>query len=252
MRRLHHNVIGLERIQVVHQLRPGAFLDRLAAVVTEAQMDRRLAFFGNGAKHLVDRRRRPLPFVRVARQIRLVELHDVGIQVLDLLGEHIGDGVRQLLGILVVPVVQRLREHVRTGERELERLRRERLGARARQLEIQRSRADRPFDHSRRARAEAHARAARVIEPFGEADVGAHAGHRPHEVLDHAVGLGMIDVEAVELAVAHEVDAGALLRRDHHARRIDQRLLRRRARQPVRQRIGADHGGENARHGARL
>jgi len=61
----------------------------------------------------------------------------------------------------------------------------------------------------------------------------------------------MVDVEAVELAVAHEIDAGALLCRDDHARRVDERLLRRRARQPVRQRIGADHRRQDARHRGR-
>ena len=43
----------------------------------------------------------------------------------------------------------------------------------------------------------------------------------------------MIDVEAVELAVGDQVDSRLLLRRDHDARRVDERLLRRRAREPV-------------------
>jgi hypothetical protein len=51
------------------------------------------------------------------------------------------------------------------------------------------------------------------------------AVHRPHEVLDHAVGLGVVDVEPVQLAVADDVDAGLLLRVDDHARRVDQRLF---------------------------
>ena len=71
-------------------------------------------------------------------------------------------------------------------------------------------------------------------------------GHRPHEILDHAVGLGMIDVEAIKLAVAHQIDPGLLLGVDHDARRVDQRLLGWQRHQPVRHRIGADGGGENA------
>jgi hypothetical protein len=35
----------------------------------------------------------------------------------------------------------------------------------------------------------------------------------------------MVDVEAVELAVADDVDAGGLLRRDDDAGGVDQRLL---------------------------
>src|SRR5688572_32714721 len=35
-------------------------------------------------------------------------------------------------------------------------------------------------------------------EQFIEGDRGAHAGHRLHKILDHAVGLGMIDVRSEE------------------------------------------------------
>ena len=91
--------------------------------------------------------------------------------MLHLFGEHIGDRVRELLGAAVMPVVQRLCQHVRSGERELERLCCERLRARARQLEVQRACADLALDHPGRLRAEAHARPARVVEPLGKADV---------------------------------------------------------------------------------
>jgi hypothetical protein len=37
----------------------------------------------------------------------------------------------------------------------------------------------------------------------------------------------MIDIEAIELAVANEIDAGLLLRVDDNPRRVDERLLRR-------------------------
>jgi hypothetical protein len=52
----------------------------------------------------------------------------------------------------------------------------------------------------------------------------------------------MVDVEAIELAVAHEVDAGLLLPMEHDARGVDERLLRRRRSKPVRDRIRADDG----------
>ena len=50
------------------------------------------------------------------------------------------------------------------------------------------------------------------VQPLGKTDLAPHARHRPHEVFDHAVGLGMVDVEAIKLAVADEIDAGLLLR----------------------------------------
>ena len=62
----------------------------------------------------------------------------------------------------------------------------------------------------------------------------------------------MVDVEAVQLAVADQVDAGLLLRVDDDARRVGQRLLGGRGGEPVGQRIGADDGGLDARHGGEL
>ena len=56
----------------------------------------------------------------------------------------------------------------------------------------------------------------------------------------------MVDVEARELAVADEIDAGLFLGMDDDAGGIEQRLLGRQRRQPIRHRIGADHGGLDA------
>jgi hypothetical protein len=75
-------------------------------------------------------------------------LDDVGVQALHLVGEHVGDGVRELLRVAVVAVVQHLRQHVRPGERELERLARERAAAGAGDRQVQAARADRPLDHA--------------------------------------------------------------------------------------------------------
>ena len=63
---------------------------------------------------------------------------------------------------------------------------------------------------------------------------------------------GMVDVEAVELAVAHQVEAGLLLGVDHDAHGVGQRLLRGRGGEPVGQRVRADDGGEDAGHGGEL
>jgi hypothetical protein len=113
-----------------------------------------------------------------------------------------------------------------------------------------RSGADRPFHHARRPGAEARRFALGIVDPLREADLRAHAGHRPHEILDHAVGLRVVDVEAVQLAVAHQVDAGLFLRIDDHAHRVGERLLGGRGGEPIGQRVGADDGGLDSRHGA--
>ncbi|MFN7642801.1 MAG: hypothetical protein ACK5PW_06920 [Burkholderiales bacterium] len=91
-------------------------------------------------------------------------------------GTELGGEVGQ---VAVVPVDQRLGQHVRAGDGELQRLRGERLRPRAGERQVERAAADRSDHRARRARAERH-----------------------------AVGLGMVDVEAVELAVADEVEAG--------------------------------------------
>ena len=81
---------------------------------------------------------------------------------------------------------------------------------------------------------------------------GPHPGQRPHEILDHAVGLRMVDVEAVELAVADQVEAGLLLGMDDDAHGVGERLLRGRGREPVGQRVRADDGGQDLCHGGEL
>ena len=111
--------------------------------------------------------------------------------------------------------------------------------------------ADGAIDDARRAGAEAHARLLAERLDLGEGELRADPRHRLDEILDHAVGLGVINVEAVELAVADEVDAGPLLRREDDARGVDHRLLARAGGKPVGDRIGTDDGGQDAgrRHG---
>jgi hypothetical protein len=254
VRAFHDDVVDLQRVQVVDQLRPAASLDRLPAVVAEAQVHGGLRGLRHGLEHLVDRGRSPLPFLRMTGKVGFVELHDGGVQPADLLGEHRGDRVRELRRVAVVPVVERLRQHVRAGDRELERPAGKAAGARAGDRQVERSRFDRAGHHARRASAKAHARGFCILEPLRKADVAADAGHRPGEVLDHPVRLGMVRIEAVQLAVAHQIDPRLLLRREDDARCIGKRLLGRRGGQPVGNRVRADDGGADARcfHGGRL
>ena len=139
-------------------------------------------------------------------------------------------------------IEQRLRQHVRAGQRELERLRRQPLAARAGLRQIERAGADRPVDHRRRTRAKSHAALRAIVDEFIEPDRRANARHRAHEIFDHAVCLGMIEVEARQFAVADDVDAGLFLGVNDDARGIDQRLFGRQRRQPIGKRIRADHG----------
>ena len=77
------------------------------------------------------------------------------------------------------------------------------------------------------------------------AHLGPHARHRTDEVLDHAVGIGMIHVEAVEFAIGGQVDAGLPLDVEDDARGVQTRLLAGQRGQPFGNRVGADGGSEN-------
>jgi len=52
----------------------------------------------------------------------------------------------------------------------------------------------------------------------------------------------MVHIEAIELAVAHEVDTGLLLRVEDDARRVDHRLFGRQRAEPIGKRIRSYHG----------
>ena len=77
------------------------------------------------------------------------------------------------------------------------------------------------------------------------AHLRADARHRPDEILDHAVGIGMVHVEAVEFAIGGQVDAGLALNVEDHARGIETRLLAGQRGQPIGDRVGADGSGED-------
>jgi hypothetical protein len=183
----------------------------------------------------------------MAGQVGLVDLHHVGVEVAHLLGEHIGQGVGEIGGGAVVAVEQRLGQHVRAGEGELEGPAGQRRCPLAGAGQVERAAADRAVDDAGRPGAKAHPRHRPVGHDLVEAHGVADAGHGPDEVLDHPVGLGMVEVEAVELAVADDVDARRFLGGDDDARGVDQSLLGRRRREPVGHRVGADDRGLDSR-----
>ena len=242
---LHDDMVGVERVQIVDQPVPAALLDRLAAIVAETEMDRRQAAYR--VEHPVDRLGGPLPFLRRAGQVGLVDLHHVGIEMTDLFGQHVGDRQGERRRVRVMPVDQGLGQHVRPGQRELQRRTGQppRHPAGAGQVEM--AGRDRSGDDARRPAAELHAGLGAEAGQLVEADLGGHPAQRPDEIFDHAVGFGMVRIEAIEFAVAHQVDAGQFLGVQHDPRGVGQRLFRRALDQPVRRRIGADHRRPDSR-----
>ena len=192
-------------------------------------------------EHAVHRGGGPFPFIRAARQVRLVDLHDIRIEVAHLRGKRIGDRHREIGQTLVMNIVKHLGQHMRTGQRELERPVRQLLRTRAGLRQIERARPNRAVHHGRRARSEFRRGLIAVDHQLFERDPRTHTRHRFHEILDHPVGFGMVDVEPVQLSVRHQVDPRQFLGVEHDRRRVPQRLLAGERRQPVRDRITPDH-----------
>ena len=61
--------------------------------------------------------------------------------------------------------------------------------------------------------------------PIAAAQTCAHTGHGREEILDHAVGVRVIGIEAIDFAFGGEVYAGLPLDIENDARGIGARLL---------------------------
>jgi hypothetical protein len=56
-------------------------------------------------------------------------------------------------------------------------------------------------------------------------DIGSDIPKRPNEVLDHAIRIGVIDVESTQLTICKQIDAGILLGFYYDGHCISQGLL---------------------------
>ena len=237
---LQHQVVHVQVVEEAEQAGPEAALDALAAVVAEAEMQR--AFTARAVEHMVDRLIRPGGVLRVAGQIGLVDLEDGRVNGLDLAAQHFSDGHGQAGQVTVVSVQQRLRQHVGRGHGELERDRCQLLHHLPAGGQVQFAFADGAFDHAGRLRAEAHALLGAKIGYILTAHFARDAGHRPHEIFDHPVRLGVVDVKAGQLAVGDHVQPGQLLRLEDDENGVAQVGDGRIGGQPGWQRIAADDG----------
>ena len=165
----------------------------------------------------------------IARDVGFVHLDAGTVQIARLRRQRVRDRQRQRGEVVIVLVEQRARQHVGAGQREFERAAGERRGARAIIRQVQRSFPDRPHHHARGLAAETHFRFGAERRRIRAAGLGPDAAEPVHEVVDHPVGFGMVDIEAVQLAVAYHVDTGLFLRVDDDPRRVHQRLLGRQA-----------------------
>ena len=152
---------------------------------------------------------------------------------------------------MVVRVQQGAGEHVGAGEREFERATGHFARTGAVFGQIEHAFGDGTAHDGRRLAAEGHF----MLGTKRGGVLTAHAAVDPaelvDEVLDHAVGVGMIDIEAIQLAIRRQFDACLALRVKNDARGVDHGLLTGQGAKPVWDRVGADGGGLNA-HARRL
>jgi hypothetical protein len=111
-------------------------------------------------------------------------------------------GVHSLASIVAVPVViveQHLRQHVRAGHSELERSGSQLARSGVCAGEIEGALVQLAGDHAGRPGTEAHARLRGEPRHVQAAQRGTDSAERPHEVLDHSVRVGPVDVKAGQL-----------------------------------------------------
>ena len=151
----------------------------------------------------------------IAGNVGLVDLQAVAGQAGHLLRQHAGDRHQQRLEIAVVIIQQSARQHVGAGDGELEGSAGHGRGEFAIGEQVERAFAERLFYHARGLAAELHGALAGEALVIAAPHLGAYAGHGAEEIFDHPVGIGVIDVEAIEFAVGGQIDAapGAACRR---------------------------------------
>ncbi len=244
-RELEYEMVGVQRVQKGDQVAPEPLQHRLPAVVAETDVHRPLV--RNAVQDMVDRLDGPGRVLRVAGDARLVELHGVGIDQLELPPQHGGAVHRHVLDIAVVIVGQQARQHVRPGAGELERCPRQRTGKLRVAGQIQRPVANAADDDAGGGQPIALGAVRPVAIDVSQREVVADPVHPRHEVVDHPVRLGVARVEASELAVAHQVEAGELLRLQDGHDRVAQHQAGGVANHPWQNGITADDGRPDPR-----
>ena len=138
-------------------------------------------------------------------------------------------------------VVQDLGQHVGAGDGELLGLRRQVAVKRIVAGEVEPPVAERAGDDPGRQRPVRHAGLLPPGPELIEGQLGLDSLEWTDEVIDHPVGLGVVDVPAIELPVGDHVDAGQFLGLEHDQHRVAEALAGVVDAQPGGDRIAADN-----------
>ena len=190
----------------------------------------------------------PVPVFGVAADVGFVDLDDVGVDPLELAAQHARDGHGEMAVAGVMLIGEHLGQHVRAGTGELERMRGQCASELVIARKVERALADLARDHAGRLGAIGQARVRAEFVKIADGKTRGDAVHAADEIIDHAVGFGMAGVEAVELAVGDDVDAGQFLGFEHNHDGVAQGDARAVAQKPVRHGVAADDSSPDGHH----
>ena len=234
-------------MQGVEELQEGlplAGLDGLPSIISETEVHRSGTV--EGIEDLVDGLGGERAVGRVAWNIGFIDLQAGTRTTGDLSGKDVRECEGQGCEVMVVLVEESAGQHVGACDSELEGA----AGEIGRTLavvdQVESATVQRFAHHSGGLGAEAHALVGVKGFCFGPADGGIAATHGRDEVLDHTVGIRVIDVEAVEFPVGGQVDPGLALGVEDDPGGIGDGLFGGESVQPVGHGIGSDRGCQDA------
>ncbi len=222
-----HEVIAVQGVEELDEFLPIARLDRLATVVAEAEVDRALGALVDFVEDDIHGRGGEGSIIGIAGDVGLINLHASRRQSGHLIRQHSGQGHGEVGKITVMMIEERAGQHVGTGGGEFEGATGNRSSHLAVMEEVEGTFPE-FIDHDTGGLApETHGRMARKFLGDGATNHGRNAGHGADEILDHAVGVGVIDIETRQLAIGRQIDAGLALDIKNHPGGIDDALFAR-------------------------
>ena len=100
---------------------------------------------------------------------------------------------------------------------------------------------NRPVNQTKGLQPDAHASLLTIGDQSVEINGGPYSGYRAHEILDHAVRSGVIDIDPAEFSITDDVDARLFLFVRHDLDCIDRCLFGWRRNDPIRNCVAANH-----------
>jgi len=233
-------VIRVESVKEIDQRFPAAGLNRLSAVVAKAKVDRPLAI--HLVENAIDGGLSERSVLWAARYVGFIDLNASGGKFAYLFRESIRNGEGEFFERVVVVVEKSPSEHVWARKGKLERTVGDGCGSRAGLEEIERTLADRAANDAGRLATERHFLFLLKGLRVGDAYLCIDSAKTGNKVLDHSVGVGMIYVEAVELAVGRKIDSILLLGMNDDRSSVEDRLFAGQGSEPVDGTVGSNRG----------